>query len=397
MSETKILLISSNSSARGGGERYLVFMAMGLQCQSCEVHVLLADAEFMDGWAKELEGIGAHVHRLPLDYLGNRRFRFVQSMLDFSQHEKIAAFCRRLHPAAILCNQQYDEDGMDYIQGALKAGICPVAGIIHMPMTANKNQRPLGWLRGIAMRRWYNKHQYRIIFSSTGGEQEFLGYYKLSVHTEVLPSGIPLTRERSSRRASIIALNDPWLRDGTTGLMPGIPTIGAVCQFVPQKNLHLLIDAWQWAATTGALSRLLLIGDGPQRQEIEARLASTDKDFWHITGWGEKYTDYMAQLDIFLMPSLFEGLPLAFVEAVAMGIPSIVSNFNGATDVAAQSGWVEIVNPLGAESLGRAIARAVRNAPAAIPEADRQRFIEYFSPARMAADFLHILESTPTT
>jgi glycosyltransferase involved in cell wall biosynthesis len=266
-----------------------------------------------------------------------------------------------------------------------------------MPMTANKNQRPLGFLRGIAMRLWYNKHRYQINFSSAGGEQEFLNYYRLSLDTAVLPSGITLSKERSSRRASADALNDPWLRENTTGSSPRISVIGAVCQFVPQKNLHLLIDAWEWAAVNGAPSRLLLIGDGPQRQEIEARLATTSKEFWHITGWGEKYTDYMAQLDIFMMPSVFEGLPLAFVEAVAMGIPSIVSNFNGATDVAAQSGWVEIVDPLGVEALGRAIAREVQNLRAIVPESDRQRFIEYFSPARMAADFLKIIEPAPTT
>lgn len=392
MAGKSILLISSNSSARGGGEKYLVYLATGLRETGCDVHALLSRDEFMDGWASELEAAGATVHRLPLNCLSKRPLRFVQSVFDSGQHRRIAEFCRRLRPQGILVNQQYDEDGLDFIQGALDARVCPVAGIIHMPMTATKNARPLGRARGFVLRKWYHSHPYRILFSSTGSEREFLDYYRPPLRTSVMPSGAPLRKEKTDRQTALDSLNDPWFAGGGGQTGTGLPVIGAVCQFVPQKNLRVLIDGWQWAASNGFPSRLLLIGDGPQRKEIEERLAPAGRGLWHITGWGDRYAQYMSQLDVFLMPSLFESLPLAFVEAVGMGIPAIVSDFNGAADVAARADWVKIVKPLSAKTLGMAITDELRNPRAPVPEAERQRFLAFFSPARMASDLLRFFE-----
>ena len=142
------LLISSNSSGRGGGERYLVFLTKGLHEKGCEVHALLSDVDYMDGWAKSLNEEGAVVHRHPLKSLSQRPLRFFQSTRDSIQIETVSAFCRRIAPDAILVNQQYDEDGLDYLMGALKAEVAPVAGVMHMPMTGTKDNRPFGRLRG---------------------------------------------------------------------------------------------------------------------------------------------------------------------------------------------------------------------------------------------------------
>ena len=113
----KVLLISSNSSPRGGGEKYLVFMASGLLARGCSVDVLLSDANYMDGWAADLCKCGASVHRLGLVGLRDRKLRFLQSMFAFGQQRKIAAFCRELAPDYILVNQQYD-------------GVCPVSPMV---------------------------------------------------------------------------------------------------------------------------------------------------------------------------------------------------------------------------------------------------------------------------
>ena len=119
----RLLLISSNSSGRGGGERYLVYLAQGLRLLNCEVHVLLSTATYMDDWAKKLTLEGAEVHRRNLLGLCSRPLRFVQSITDKKQHSKIAEVCKAVAPDAIIANQQYDEDGLDYLMGALMANM----------------------------------------------------------------------------------------------------------------------------------------------------------------------------------------------------------------------------------------------------------------------------------
>src|SRR2546425_2699783 len=117
----RLLLVSSNSSGRGGGERYLAFLSQGLVELGCEVHALLSDNPYMDGWASELADTGAVVHRERLKALSQRPLRFVQALADRSQIRRIANFCRENAPSAIIVNQQYDEDGLDYLAAALRA------------------------------------------------------------------------------------------------------------------------------------------------------------------------------------------------------------------------------------------------------------------------------------
>lgn len=390
----KILLISSNSSGRGGGERYLIFMAMGLIELGCEVHVLLSCVDYMDGWAKELSEIGVIVHRKKLRALVDRPLRFIQSIFDFEQHRLIAEFCSELQPALVLANQQYDEDGIDYLMGALKSAVCPVAGVLHMPMTLNKNKRVFGRFRGAVLRHWYKKYLYNLIFVSRGSQNEFQEYYKLKLKTHVILSGVPINAGMIVREQTLNILNDQWINDLYDNSVPIMPVIGVACQFVAQKNLSLLIDSWQWASKVGLNTKLLLIGDGPERKAIEKRLCDVDASLWHITGWVDKCEQYMAHLDIFIMPSFFEGLPLALIEAVGMGIPVIISGVNGADEVKQRAAWVNVLHNPDVESLGKLIIDTANNLANLKKTAGigRQHFIKQFSPHQMAINLLKLID-----
>ncbi len=394
MSEAKrVLLISSNSSARGGGERYLVFLSEGLKSLGVDVHVLLSNSDYMNGWEEDLRSVGATVHRCELKGLSSRPLRFLQSIADKRQRERISSICREIQPAAILVNQQYDEDGLDYVMGALQSCQCPVSGVIHMPMTACKNSRPFGWLRGVAMRSWYRKNPYHLVFSSIGGQSEFLDYYKLNLKTSIVPSGVPLCKTRIDRGETLERLKDEWITASMDKSASRLPVIGVACQFVAQKNLSLLIDGWLSAMNAGTPTRLLLIGDGPERKQIEGRLANVDRSLWHITGWTDKYSDYLTHLDLFVMTSHYEGLPLTLIEIAGMGISAIVAPFNGAKEVSDRAPWVETIAEMDALVLGRRIVSKVNQLKQGkvVSQEERDEFIDYFSPTRMAQDFLHVL------
>lgn len=377
----RLLLISSNSSDRGGGERYLVYLTQGLRLLNWEVHVLLSNINYMDGWAKELTAAGAQVHRRRLLGLRSRPLRFVQAITDLKQQQEIAEVCRQIAPDAILVNQQYDEDGLDYLAGALMANVAPVGGTMHMPMTANKHKRPFGNWRGKILKRWYKKHSYCLILVSQNSQTEFENYYSYPRPTKVVNYGCPFPEITIPHPP----LPNNWIKP--------LPIIGFSGQFVYQKNLQLLVDAWLWAIKQGTSSRLVLIGDGVQRQELETSLAqAAPEDMWHITGWQEHSEAYLPILDIYAMTSHFEGLPLALIEAVGRGIPSVVTNFNGATDVAARANWVSIAAPT-PEVVGKALIKSINQLSWLKQQAKsgQQDFQTYFSLKRMASDTLAAL------
>lgn len=384
----KFLLISSNSSPRGGGEKYLVFMTIGLKRNGCDVDILLSNADYMDGWAKELSEAGAAVFRLPLKGLRDRKLRFVQSILAKKQQRRIAAFCRSNSPDYILVNQQYDEDSLDYIRGAELAAVAPVAAILHLPMTRAKAQRPFGRLRGLLLKIWYRKFAPLILFSSVDSQQEFLNYYKLNLPSEVLLSGVPLKLDLPSKALLRQRLSDPWI-NALPSSPEAIPIIGVACQFVPQKNLFTLIEAWKFCILKERfLCRLLLIGDGPLRPEIEGKLAEMPCEYYHITGWGEKYADYLHYLDLFVMPSCFESIPLALVEAVGNGTPALIARFNGSTELCAAAKYVSLWDGAenDAEDLAHAIMAKLRKLvdDRRIGLQSRADFCRFFSPEEMA-------------
>jgi glycosyltransferase involved in cell wall biosynthesis len=375
----RLLLISSNSSGRGGGERYLVFLTKGLHEMGCEVHALLSDVDYMNGWAKSLIEEGAVVHRHPFKSLSQRPLRFLQSTLDSTQIEVVSAFCRRIAPDAILVNQQYDEDGLDYLMGALKAEVAPVAGVMHMPMTGTKDNRPFGRLRGSILGRWYKKYAYRLILVSEGAKAEFESYYDYPRPTYVINNSIPLDLKRNDSPRILFP--------------PGIPVVGFVGQFVEQKNLSCLLQAWL-EALQSVDSRLLLVGDGPQRTELENCLhRSAPPGSWHVTGWVATPEDFLNELDLFVLSSHFEGLPFTLLEAAGRGIPAVVAPFNGAIDVSRRASWVRVASGHSVAEMTQLMTTTMNDLGALkkMAQAGLQDFQCYFSLRRMAGEVLRVL------
>lgn len=377
---SKILLISSNSSERGGGERHLVFLTRGLRELGCEVYALLSDTGYMDGWARSISLEGGIVYRRQLTSLRERPLRFIQSIRDHKQIEAIASFCREICPAAVLVNQQYDEDGLDYLMGSLKGG-CVVGGIMHLPMTAEKYQRPLGWLRGNVLAEWYRNHPYRLIFVSEGARREFESFYDAPRPTYVVNNSIPLD-------------SDPSLNEERRIFPPHVPVIGFVGQFVVQKNLECLVQAWLETRRIGMDSRLLLVGDGPERVNLEKVLwRSAPPGSWFITGWTTLPEEYLREMNLFVLTSHFEGLPLSLLEAAGRGIPALVAPFNGALDVSHQALWVKVASGNSVKEIADMMTAVLSNLPAlkVSVNAGLEEFRRYFSLRRMATEVLAVL------
>lgn len=102
--------------------------------------------------------------------------------------------------------------------------------------------------------------------------------------------------------------------------------IGNISRFSAQKNHAFLLDIFQFVHDLNKDSVLLLVGDGELRPKIEAAIAEKHlEDAVIMTGVQNNTWDYYQAMDVFLMPSLFEGLPVSLVEAQTAGLPCCVS------------------------------------------------------------------------
>lgn len=154
-----------------------------------------------------------------------------------------------------------------------------------------------------------------------------------------------------SERAARCLFGKKWRTDSRTGLMylgidlrsferpvdrtrirselgfgPGDFVLGHVGRFVAEKNHRFLLRIHAEVLKTRPESRLLLIGQGPLEAECreEARALGTAQSV-HFTGERPDIGILLQAMDVFVFPSLFEGLGLAAVEAQAAGLPTIVS------------------------------------------------------------------------
>lgn len=103
--------------------------------------------------------------------------------------------------------------------------------------------------------------------------------------------------------------------------------IGHVGGFFEQKNHIFLIDIFQEIYLRDKSYRLLLIGDGLLRDEIENLVKSKGLDKVVIfTGSIPNVNEYLNVMDVIVMPSLYEGMPLTLIEEQANGLQCIVSD-----------------------------------------------------------------------
>lgn len=338
----------------------------------------------MDIWAQQFERLGASVTRANLKSLADRKVRFISAIFDRGQINVISGLCSDFQPDAILVNQQYDEDGLDYISGALRSGIKNVASVMHMPMTKNKNQRPFGRLRGLCLRLWYKRQSIRLIFVSHGARAEFEAYYPSIPNSVVINNAAPLSDIKKPRLKTVRPHG-------------GRPVIGFFGQFVSQKNLGMLVDAWSALNHRGLACDLLLVGEGGELQNIENKLKSAGipSERWSIQKWTNSPETLYDRIDIFAMPSLFEGLPLGLVEAAARGLPCVITPFNGANDVAQRASWVHISNDHQLQSFEQKLFEVVKdvelNDVTGLDQTSLEAFRKYFSISRMATEYADVL------
>lgn len=102
---------------------------------------------------------------------------------------------------------------------------------------------------------------------------------------------------------------------------------GHVGRFSKVKNHLFILEVFEEAIKQDPNIQLLLIGDGEKKQEIVRK--ATEKDLTsniHFLGIREDIPDIMNAMDIFLLPSYYEGLGIVLIEAQAIGVPCLVSN-----------------------------------------------------------------------
>jgi glycosyltransferase involved in cell wall biosynthesis len=148
----------------------------------------------------------------------------------------------------------------------------------------------------------------------------------------------------------------------TLGIPAGAPVAGVIARLTEQKGHRHLLDA---LAATPQLAdvHLLVVGGGELRDEL-VRHAETRglAPRVHWVGPRRDLGNLLAAMDVFVMPSLWEGLPLSLVLAMGAGLPVVATAVAGIPEVVQDGRTGLLVPPCDSGALGGALARVFEDA-----------------------------------
>jgi len=108
------------------------------------------------------------------------------------------------------------------------------------------------------------------------------------------------------------------------------PLLGFVAGLRDQKGLPTLLDALELLALRDESPRFAIVGNGPLRPMVAERLRAAGLDeATRLVDYGGRVEPYLRALDAFVLPSYWEGMPIAVLEAMAMGLPVVASAVDG--------------------------------------------------------------------
>ena len=288
----------------GGAETLLMNLLRGADPAELRFDFLVHVPDEMF-YEAELKARGAVIHRLPsLRQLGPMGYR-----------RALARFFRE-HPEVRIVHSHLETTTGLILEQARRAGVP-----LRLAHSHNTRFTRAG-LRAIpenTLKRWCRR---KIVPNAThrlACSPEAARWLFGNTEAILLPNAIDTARFRFSERA----------RQETRERL-GIPRDARVLlhvgRFQPQKNHRFLMRIWQEYAALKPSAYLICVGEGELMPEIKA-LADTLPGAARVrfAGLQAETAAFYSAADVFLLPSLFEGLPVTLVEAQAAGLPCLIS------------------------------------------------------------------------
>ena len=235
-----------------------------------------------------------------------------------------------------------------------------------------------GWGRfgGAIGRRCVEADAFVSISPAVRGELIAGGYDPSKIHD--LPNGVPVPEI-------------PWKPRGDLASL----RVAFVGRLAPEKGLHALVDAWPMVLRAKPGARLTLIGEGPERPSLADRIARLGLvGSVELPGIAADPSEILRESDLFVLPSREEGMSIALLEAMALGIPSVASAIPGNLALMDDRVHGRLSPPDDPSALARAILGHSDDPLAPrLAEAARRRVIEHYSIAAVARRHLDLFRT----
>jgi len=362
MGKIKILYVIDNRSFRGG-ERVFAQLATGLDRERFEPVVAALPS---DPFADRLR---AHEIRLyPVDMRSRYKVRALWQLLRIIQSERID----------VIHTQGAGGDFFGRLAGALarRPFIVSAMAILVDDSQINRFKKRLSTATDRLSERFVD----RFTTVSESLRQRLIREHNLDpCRVYTIHNGIAIDRWDSS-------ITTPGQFRQELGIPANVHLVGGIGSLVWQKGFEYFIQAAARISEMEPLSRFVIVGEGHLRPELERQARALGLEEKLIfTGFRQDVRIVFADLDVFVLSSLLEGLPMVLLEAMAMQCPTVATNIDGIPEVLThgETGW--LVPPRDISALTNGIVTLLRDQDLTrqLGEQARRHVAQYFSVREM--------------
>ncbi len=318
-------------SGTGGAEKILFELVQRLDPDRFQSRVIVMKRPGVI--AEEIKAAGVPVYSLQLPYRVNLFYgvRLVPALL------RLVAELRRDRPDILHC-WLFQAN----LAGRIAARIAGVpANISSLRVVEEERllQYPLDRLTGFLVTRY--------VAVARAVADHYMKRLKMpGKKIEVIRNGVELVGLEEGQRNE--------LKEGLS-LPEGAFIIGTAGRLHKQKGTDILIQAMRKVREDCPEAVLLIAGEGPERETLEQAARSLPDGAVRFTGNVRQMEEFYEALDIFVLPSRWEGMPNALLEAMSAGVPAVAARTGGVPEIMGKEETGVMVPPESPEALADAV------------------------------------------
>ncbi len=348
-----------------GTERHMLDLASGLRQADVDIRIACPDPSPL---ARKAAQAGIEIIPIPK-----------RGLIDWGAVRTLAGLLRSEETQII-----HAHNGRTALASALAVRLAGRGCCVATQHFLEPNHTQQGGLKAVPGRlahRWVNAHTHQFIAIS-----------------EAVRLGMRTRREAGDDRITVVpnglacddrSLAPPAQVRAELNIPADAPLVVCVARLEPEKDIPTLLAAMQTVRETVPTAQALVVGDGSQRQALEAQveergLAATV----HLAGFREDARAVIRAGDVFVLPSRAEPFGLVLLEAMALGRPVIATRAGGPCEIVADGETGRLVPPGDPDALASALSALLTE-----PETRRRlganglrRYRERYTAERMAED-----------